>query len=62
MAAKKREMLVVASKVKEVVKSHKCQTAGDLVDALSDKLHDLLEVAAKRAKENKRATIRPCDL
>lgn len=60
--AKQREVVVVASKVKEAVKEAGCQSSGDLVDAISDKVHDLLEAAVERAKENGRATVRPYDL
>ena len=62
MAAKKREVLVVASKVKELVKSQKCQSSGDLIEGVSEKVHALVEAAIKRAKANKRATVRPYDL
>ncbi|OGQ91772.1 MAG: hypothetical protein A2289_12020 [Deltaproteobacteria bacterium RIFOXYA12_FULL_58_15] len=58
----KNEILVVASKLKDTVKAHKCQSSGDLVEAVSDKIHEMLEMAAKRAKENGRATIRKYDL
>ena len=59
---KKREVLVVASKVKETLKAHKCQCSGDLIDALSERVHELLEAAAARAKHNGRLTVRPYDL
>ncbi|MBI3179137.1 MAG: hypothetical protein HYZ27_05715 [Deltaproteobacteria bacterium] len=60
--AGKREVLVVASKVKEVVKSQKGQSSGDLVEALSEKVHELVLAAVNRAKKNGRATVRPYDL
>lgn len=59
---KQREVVVVASKVKEAVKDSGCQSSGDLVDAISDKVHDMLEAAVERAKNNGRATVRPYDL
>ena len=59
---KKREVLVVASKIKETVKGHKCQSSGDLTLALSDRVHEMLEAAAARAKHNGRRTVRPFDL
>ena len=62
MAGKKREVLVVASKVKDLVKSQKCQSSGDLIEGVSEKVHALVEAAIKRAKANKRATVRPYDL
>ena len=58
----KREVLVVASKMKEVVKGQKCQSSGDLVEAVSERVHDMLTGAINRAKKNGRATVRPYDL
>lgn len=57
-----KDILIVASKVKDTIKKQKCQTSGDLVEALSDKVHDMLAAAADRAKKNGRATVRPYDL
>lgn len=63
MAKKKaREIVVVGSKVKESVKELGCQSSGDLVEAVSEKVHDMLEAAVERAKQNGRATVRPYDL
>ncbi len=53
---------VVASKVKELLKSSDMMTAGDLADALSKHVEDALKKAAKRAQENGRKTVRACDL
>lgn len=60
--AKKREILVITSKTKEVVKSLKCQSSGELPEAISNKIYDMLEAAAARAKKNGRMTIRDYDL
>jgi histone H3/H4 len=60
--AKQREVVVVASKVKEAIKESGCQSSGDLVEAISEKVHELLEAAVERAKSNGRATVRPYDL
>ena len=60
--SKQREVVVVASKLKEAVKEAGCQSSGDLVEAISDKVHDLLEEAVERAKQNGRATVRAYDL
>ena len=57
-----REIVVVGSKVKDVVKGSGCQSSGDLVSAISDKVHDIVEAAIQRAKSNGRATVRPYDL
>ena len=52
--------LIVRSKVKSTVKG--MRFAGDFYKALDKKVEDILRDAAKRAKDNGRATIRPCDL
>jgi hypothetical protein len=59
---KTREVVVVGSKVKDVVRSAGLRSDGDLVHALSEKVHDLLAAAIKRTKDNKRGTVRPYDL
>jgi histone H3/H4 len=53
--------LVVASKVKEAIKEEDCNTASDVVDALSAKVSKMIKEAAARAKENGRKTVRACD-
>ena len=62
MAKGKREIVIIASKAKDAIKAAGCQSSGDLVEALSNKVHDLVEAAVKRAKDNGRATVRPYDL
>jgi uncharacterized protein YfcZ (UPF0381/DUF406 family) len=59
---KQREIVVVASKIKDVIKESGCQSSGDLVEAISDKVHEMIETATERAKQNSRATVRPYDL
>lgn len=59
---KDREIVVVGSKVKDVVRSAGLRSDGDLVQAVSEKVHDLLEAAIGRAQGNKRGTVRPYDL
>ena len=54
--------LVVASKVKQIVKDHGLQTSGDAIDALNKRVKDLVEDAVKRARDNKRATVKPWDI
>jgi len=63
MAEKKeREVVVVGSKLKDAVKEKGCQSSGDLVEAVSEKVHDMITAAVERAKQNGRATVRPYDL
>ena len=59
---KAREVVVVGSKVKDVVRNAGLRSDGDLVQAVSDSVHDLLEAAINRAQQNKRGTVRPYDL
>lgn len=61
-AKKPREIVVVGSKVKDVVRSAGYRSDGELVQAISDKVHEMLEAAIKRAESNKRGTVRPYDL
>ena len=58
----KKEILIVGSKMKDVVKAAGCMSSGDLIEALSDKVHEILSEASRRAKDNGRSTIRPYDL
>jgi hypothetical protein len=60
--AKKREVLVVGSKVKALIKSKKMMCSGDLIENLSEKVYDLVDEAIDRTKANKRSTVRPQDL
>jgi histone H3/H4 len=56
-----KEMLLVASKVKQILKDANCNTAGDALDGLNGYVGWLVEQAAKRAKENGRKTVRAHD-
>jgi hypothetical protein len=59
---KDREIVVVGSKVKDVIREAGLRSDGELIQAVSDKVHDMLEAAVKRAQDNKRGTVRPFDL
>lgn len=61
-AAKGREVLVVASKVKDYIKSEGLQSSSEVIPALSERIYDLLDGAMERTKSNGRATVRPYDL
>jgi len=56
------DILVVASKVKEAVKKHDMNTAGDFPEGLSVKVADMIKTAVDRAKGNGRKTVRAADL
>ena len=62
MAKKKREALVVASKIKAYIKSKKMMTSSDALEALSDKVYCILDSAICRTKANRRSTVKPQDL
>lgn len=53
---------IVASKVRENISGADMQCSGDLADAVSAKVEQMLAAAVDRAKENGRKTVRPCDL
>jgi len=60
--AKKKECLVVASKVKAYVKSKKMMTSADAIQAVSDKVYGLLDEGIARTKANRRSTVKAQDL
>ncbi len=63
MNKKNRDVvLVVGSKVKDVVREAGLQSSGELVEAVSNKVYDLIEAACARASENGRKTVRAYDL
>jgi hypothetical protein len=62
MAKKPKEIVVVGSKIKEVIKEAGLRSDGELIQALSDKVHDMLGGAIKRCQGNSRSTVRPHDL
>ncbi len=57
-----KAILVVGSKMKDVVKAAGCMSSADLVEALSARVHTMLVDAAARATGNRRSIIRPYDL
>jgi len=60
-SAAPKEMLLVASKVKQMIKDAGCNTAGDALDGLNNYVGWLVQQAAKRAGENGRKTVRAHD-
>ncbi len=61
-SSKPKEIVVVGSKVKDVIRSNGLRSDGELVAAVSEKVHEMLGAAITRAKSNKRGTVRPYDL
>lgn len=66
MAAKKKgkkgpaELIISKSRTKGAVK--KCNVSGEFYGALDSAVRSLITTAEKRALENKRKTLKPCDL
>lgn len=59
--SKPTEMLLVASKVRQLIKDAGCNTAGDALDGLNGYVAWLVQQAAARAGENGRKTVRAHD-
>lgn len=60
-AARPQEMLIVGSKVKQALRDHDVNVAGDAPEALNGVVHWYIEQAAKRAAANGRKTVRAYD-
>ncbi len=60
--AKKKESLIVASKVKAYIKSKKMMTSTDAMEAVSDKVYDIIDDAIARTKANRRSTVKAQDV
>ncbi len=60
--AKKKETLVVASKVKAYIKSKKMMTSSDAIDGISDQVYCLIDAAIARTQANRRSTVKAQDL
>ena len=60
--AKKRESLVVASKVKAYIRSKKMMSSSESLGAINDRVYCMLDVAIERTKANRRSTVRAHDL
>jgi histone H3/H4 len=60
-AMRPTEMLLVSSKVRQMIKDADCNTAGDALDGLNGYVGWLIQQAAARAKENGRKTVRAHD-
>ncbi len=60
-AAAPMEMMLVASKVRQMIKDAGCNTAGDALEGLNSYIGWLVMQACKRASENGRKTVRAHD-
>ena len=59
---KDRDVLVVASKIREYVKNNDCNTSGEFIGELSNTVYDLIDKAIGRAQGNNRKTIQAKDV
>jgi len=59
---KDRNVLVVASKIREYVKSNDCNTSGEFISELSNTVYYLIDKAIDRAQGNNRKTIQAKDV
>jgi len=59
--SKEKEVLLVASKVRDAIRGAECNVAGDAIQGLNEWVHWLITQAAARAKENGRKTVRAHD-
>jgi histone H3/H4 len=62
MANKDAVSYVVGSKVKDFWGQKDLRLGGETLDALNQRVEELLDAAASRCKRNGRATVRPEDL
>lgn len=58
----KKEVLVVASKVKAYIKAAGLATAAASIDVLSDKVREICDKAIENAKNDKRKTVKDRDI
>jgi len=60
-AKQEKEVLLVASKVRDAIRTADCNVAGDALEGLNEWVHFLIMQATARAKENGRKTVRSHD-
>ena len=56
------EILVVQSKVREMIKGDGCSTSADAVEALSNEVTRIIKKAIERTKANGRKTVKGSDI
>lgn len=57
-----REVLIVASKVKAYIKSKNLNTASESIEAISERVYEMIDAAANRTESNGRKTLKAQDL
>jgi histone H3/H4 len=61
-AKKERELLIVQSKVREIIRAREMRASDDFITALSEHVQHVIERAIQRAAANKRSTLRDADV
>ncbi len=61
-AAPKKELLIVQSKVRDLIREKEKRVSDEFINALSDHLRETVEKAIQRATANGRSTLRPEDI
>jgi histone H3/H4 len=56
------EILVVQSKIRDMIKADGCATSQEAVEALSKEIERVVKRAVERAKENGRKTVKGQDI
>ncbi len=57
-----QKRLINVSRLRDYIKQKKCEITDETIDAIENKLHEMIDNAIYRTKSNKRITIRPYDL
>ncbi len=57
-----QKRLINVSRIREYIKKQKCEINEETIEAINNKLYEILDKAIFRTKSNKRITIRPYDL
>jgi hypothetical protein len=61
-AKKERDLLIVQSKVRELIRSKEKRASDEFITALSDHVQHVVEKAVQRATANNRSTLRDADI
>lgn len=56
------EILIIQSKIRDMIKADGCATSQEAVEALSQEIEKLVKRAVTRAKENGRKTVKGQDI
>jgi hypothetical protein len=60
--AKKKESLIVVSKIRAYIKSKKMLTSSESLEAINESVYKMLDCAIARTQANRRSTVRSQDL